>query len=108
LDILAEFIEEYNLTNTDRDGWIYFKICQGCYGLPQAGILANDLLRTRLEAKGYYEAATTPGLWRHKFRPIQFCLIVDDFGVEYVGIEHFNHLLNLLKKCHGVQSNMAG
>jgi hypothetical protein len=26
LDILAEFIEEYNLTGTDRDGWIYFKI----------------------------------------------------------------------------------
>ena len=28
------------------DGWIYFKFCQGCYGLPQAGILANDLVWT--------------------------------------------------------------
>ena len=35
-------------------------------------------------------------------------LIVDDFGVEYVSIEHFNHLLNLLKKYHGVQFNIAG
>ena len=34
--------------------------------------------------------------------------IVNDFGVEYVGIEHFNHLLDLLKKYHGVQFNMAG
>ncbi len=108
LDIPVEFTEEYNLTGTDRDGWIYFEIRQGCYGLPQAGILANDLLRTRLEAEGYYEAVNTPGLWRHKWRPIQFCLIVNDFGVEYVGIEHFNHLLNLLKKFHGVQFNMAG
>jgi hypothetical protein len=33
---------------------------------------------------------------------------VDDFGVEYVGIEHFNFLLNLLKKFHGIQFNMAG
>ena len=33
---------------------------------------------------------------------------MDDFGVEYVGIEHFNYLLNLLKKFHGVQFNMAG
>jgi hypothetical protein len=107
-DIPAEFIEEYNLTGKDCDGWIYFEIRQGCYGLPQAGILANDLLRTRLEAEGYFEAATTPGLWRHKWQPIQFCLIVDDFGVEYVGIEHFNHLLDLLKKYHGVQVNMAG
>jgi hypothetical protein len=108
LDVPAEFIEEYNLTGKDRDGWIYFEIHQGCYGLPQAGILANDHLCTRLEAEGYYKAATTPGLWRHKWQPIQFCLIVDDFGVEYVGIEHFNHLLDLLKKYHGVQFNMAG
>jgi hypothetical protein len=33
---------------------------------------------------------------------------VDDFGVKYVGIEHFNYLLELLKKFHGVQFNMAG
>jgi hypothetical protein len=44
LDIPKEFIDEYNLAGWDRDGWIYFKIRQGCYGLPQAGILANNLL----------------------------------------------------------------
>jgi hypothetical protein len=63
---------------------------------------------SRLLAEGYYEAESTPGLWRHKWHPIQFCLIVDDFGVEYVGIKHFDHLLNVLKKFHGVQCNMAG
>jgi hypothetical protein len=56
----------------------------------------------------YFEAASTPGLWHHKWRPIQFCLIVDDFGVEYVVIEHFNHLLDVLKKYHGVQFNIEG
>jgi hypothetical protein len=105
-DISTEFIEEYKLAGTDRDGWIYFEIRRGCYGLPQAGILANDLLRSRLLVEGYYEVESTPGLWRHKWRPIQFFLIVDDFGVEYVGIEHFNHLLDVLKKFHGVQFNM--
>ena len=49
-----------------------------------------------------------PGLWQHNWRPVQFCLIVDDFGIEYVGIEHFNHLLMLLKKHHQIQTNMAG
>jgi hypothetical protein len=44
MDIPEEFIEEYNLAGRDRDGWIYFEIHQGCYGLPQAGILANNLL----------------------------------------------------------------
>jgi hypothetical protein len=77
--------------------------------LPQAaGILANNLLHEQLEEEGYYEAQSTPGLWKHKWRPIQFCLIVDDFGVEYVGIKHFNHLSMLLKKYHQIQTNMAG
>ena len=107
-DILEEFIEEYNLQGMDRNGWIYFEIRRGCYGLPQAGILAKDLLRKHLEAEGYYEALTSPGLWRHKWRPIQYCLLVDGFRVEYVGLEHFNHLLNLLSKYHGGQCNMAG
>jgi hypothetical protein len=107
-NIPDEFIAEYNLFGCDRDGWIFFEIRRGCYGLPQAGILANDLLHSRLVAKGFYEAASTPGLWHHKWRPLQFCLIVDNFGVEYVGLEHFTFLVDLLKKHHGVQLNMAG
>jgi hypothetical protein len=43
-DIQEEFIDKYNLAGWDRDGWIYFEIHQGCYGLPQAGILVNNLL----------------------------------------------------------------
>ena len=102
-DILEEFILEYDLAGKeDHIGWIYFEIWCGCYSLPQAGILANNLLRGRFEKEGYYEAATTPGLWKHTWRLIQFCLIVDDFGVEYVGIEHFNHLLEVLQWYHQV------
>ena len=70
---------------------------------PLAGILANDLLRSHLLAEGDYKAESTPGLWRHKWHPIQICLIVDDFGVEYVGIPHFNHLLDVLKKTYPIQ-----
>ncbi len=108
LDIPDDFIDKYKLTGQDQDEWIYFKICQGCYGLPKAGILANDLLGSHLEAKGFYEVASTPGLWYHKWQPIQFCLIANHFGVEYVGLEHFNYFLGVLKKFHGVQYNMAG
>jgi hypothetical protein len=46
----------------DHNGWIYFEIQCGCYGLPQAGILANNLLCGCLEKEGYYKAATKPGL----------------------------------------------
>ena len=97
-NIPAKFIDKYDLHGRDRNGWIYFKIFRGCYGLPQSGILANNLLRKCLEAEGYYKVPTIPGLWRHKWRPIQFFLLVVNFGVEYVGLENFNHLLNLLKK----------
>ena len=89
-DIPKEFVDEYDLTNHIHNGWVYFEIVRGCYGLPQSGKLANDLLRTRLNKAGYYEAATTMGLWRHKWRPIMFVLIVDDFGIEYVGTNMSN------------------
>ena len=78
-------------------GRIYFEIRRGCYGLPQYGILENKHLSLRLEKEGYNEAITTPGLRRHKWRPIQFCLIVDDLGVEYVGKQHAYHLAKILK-----------
>ncbi len=43
-DIPKEFILEYDLAGKDNHNrWIYFEIWRGCYGLPQAGILANDL-----------------------------------------------------------------
>ena len=46
---------------------------------------------------GYYEAATTPGLWSHKSRPIQFVLIVNDFVIEYFMKQHALHLLKILE-----------
>jgi hypothetical protein len=107
-DIPEEFILEYDLAGKeDHNGWIYFEIQRGCHGLPQAGILANNLLYGRLEKKGYYEAATTPGLWKHKWRPI-LVLLLTIFCTEYAGIDHFNHLLAVLQWYHQVQTNMAG
>ena len=88
---------EYNLTSLVHKGWIYFEIRCGCYVLPQYGMLANKQLILILEKEGYYVARTTPGLWRQKWRPIQFCLVVDDFGVEYAGKQHADHLSTILK-----------
>ena len=88
--------------------WVYFEIRRGCYGLPQSGMLANKQLGVRLEKEGYYEARTNPGLWRHKWRPIKFCLVVDDFGVEYVGKQHAEHLANILKKYHNITEYWEG
>ena len=77
------FIDEYKLQDHIHNGYIYLKIIRGMYGLPQAGRLANKLLKKQLSKKGYYKTLTTPGLWKHTFRPIFFTLIVDDFGITY-------------------------
>jgi hypothetical protein len=50
------------------------------YGLPQAGRLANNLLVKRLAHHGYHPVEHTPGMWRHKMRPITFTLVVDDLS----------------------------
>ena len=47
------------------DGTVYIEIQKGMYGLPQAGMLANKLLKRRLAKHGHYEVRHTPGYWRH-------------------------------------------
>jgi hypothetical protein len=64
--------------------------------LKQVGLLANQLLQTRLAPFGYYPARHTPGLWLHKTRPIAFSLIVDDFAVKYVCKKHDEYLRGAL------------
>ena len=91
-DIPDKFVQEYNLLAYTRDGWVYFEIWRGVYGLPQSGMLSNKLLGQRLNKAGYYQFPTSPGIWRHKWRPILFFIIVDDFGIEYVGKRHAYHL----------------
>jgi hypothetical protein len=89
-----EIIQKYNLNALAVDGWVYIEIRKGIYGLKQGGLLANQLLQTRLAPFGYYPARHTPGLWLHKTRPIPFTLVVDDFAVKYVGKQHADHLRN--------------
>jgi hypothetical protein len=95
----SESIEEYQVQDKiTEDGFIYAEIRKGMYGLPQAGILANKLLKKRLGPHGYHKCMHTPGLWRHNTRPIMFALVVDDFTVQYKGREHAQHLLAALKQ----------
>ena len=70
--------------------------------------LANKQLITRLEKEGYYEARTKPRLWIHKLRPVQYCLIVDYFGVEYVGKQHADNLSKILKQYHNITEDWEG
>jgi hypothetical protein len=70
------------------------------YGLPQAGIIANNKLRKHLATFGYVPTGHTPGLWKHKTGPIQLYLVVDDLGVKYVGKDNAMHLIGAIKSLY--------
>lgn len=103
-----EIIQEYNLLPLVHNGYIYVRIDKGMYGLPQAGIIANKLLAKRLANHGYYQSPFTAGLWKHNHRPIQFALVVDDFGVDYTGKEHAIHLLEALQQHYECSTDWNG
>jgi hypothetical protein len=98
-DIPDEVIEHYNLRElATADNYVYCEVSKGMYGLPQAGIIAQELLAMRLGEHGYYQSQIVNGLWKHKTRPICFCLVVDDFAVKYTNREDANHLINTIRK----------
>jgi hypothetical protein len=78
------------------------------YGLPPAGILANKLLEQRLNAKGYYHCQHTPGLWRHMWRDISFCLVVDNFGIKTTSHDHVFSLKTTLEEHYTVTMDWDG
>ena len=57
----------------------------------QEDYVANDLLKQRLTEENYFEVDHVAGLFKHKWRPIWFTLVVDDFGIKYVGEGHRDH-----------------
>ena len=107
-DIPEEIIKEYNLLEKVKNGYVYIEINKGMYGLPQSGILANELLEKRLNKHGYKQSKLVPGLWKHETRPIQFTLVVDDFGVKYERKRDVDHLMRVLKQHYDVKEDWTG
>jgi hypothetical protein len=107
-DIPPAIMEHYNLRPLIHNHHVLVEIRKGMYGLPQAGILANERLQKHLAASGYTPTPHTPGLYRHHTRPISFSLVVDDFGVKYVGREHAEHLIDTLRSLYTVTEDWTG
>jgi hypothetical protein len=82
-DIPDKIIKEYNLQElVTEDGYVYCAINKGMYSLPQAGIIAQELLKERLSKHGYHQSKIKPGLWTHEMRPTAFTLIVNYFSIK--------------------------
>ena len=77
-------------------------------GLKQASRIANDQLKYHLAHFGFAPVPRTPSLWKHATKPIIFSLVVDNFGVKYIGKENSNHLIQSLQKIYTISINWTG
>jgi hypothetical protein len=106
--IPQEIVDQYQLLDLVSDGYIYIEIRKGMPGLKQAGRIANDRLEKHLATFGYTPVPRTPSLYQHASRPVTFSLVVDDFGVKYVGQEHADHLINALQQIYEISIDWTG
>ena len=49
-----------------------------------------------------------PEIWTHDWRPVQFTLVVDNFGVKYVGDDHAINLRDTIKENYTVTEEWDG
>ena len=95
--IPEEIIAQYGFIELEEDAWVYTEIRNGIYGLPQAGILANQKLKTYLVKYRCISTRYTAELWTHTTTNIKFTLCIDGFLVKYVNANDEIYLLNALR-----------
>lgn len=106
--IPKDIIQQYNLLDKVHKGFIYIEIRKGMYGLPQAGKIANDLLKKRLEPHGYILCKYTPGLWKHTSRPTMFTLVVNNFGVKITSENNTADIIKTLQNYYKITIDKEG
>ena len=106
--LLAE-LELTEFVKLDKQGkhYVYADIVKTIPGLKQSGLLSQQRLVTLLNSYGYYQTAT-PMLFRHESRPIDFTLVVDDFGVQFSKDADLDHLIECLDNLYDVKVERAG
>ena len=83
--ILQDIIDEYQLMNNVKNGFIVCEIWQGMWQLSQTEMVANKIIAERLTKHGQRPCEIRPSLWKHGMNPVIFFLWADAFGVKYVG-----------------------
>ncbi len=101
-----EIIQHYNLRDImDTDGSVFLELLNGMYGLPQAGILAYQLLVQRLAPYGYAPVRHTPGYWTHPTKQTRFVLVVDDFSIKYTNRADVEEFLSTLRQWYTIKED---
>ncbi len=104
-----EIIDEYALHDkVDADSNVFCEVQCGMYGLPQAGIIGQELLIKHLHKAGYRQSTITPGYWQHDWHPISFTLVVNNFGMKYISKNNVAHLTSVLKQDYKINTDWEG
>ena len=106
--IPEDIMIQYNLEHLIVNDHVMVEIRKGIYGLPQAGIIAQERLNKHLKNYGYTPANSTPGLYTHHTRNTTFTLVVDDFGIKYTNKIDALHLINYLKEQYVITTDWSG
>ena len=77
-------------------------------GLKRASHIANDRLKDHLAHLEFAPVPRNPALWKHATKPVLFSLVVDDFGVKYIGKENADHLIQALQKLYTISIDWNG
>ena len=98
---IAQYIE-------DGDKEILACVTGGLYGMPEAGYLAQSDLVPHLEQHGFMQTKTTPCLFKHTSRDIEFTLVVDDFGISYSDKADAEYLFEILRYKYPIKVDWTG
>ena len=104
----AAIIAKYSLDPFIHNDKVLFEVTQGMYGLPQAGLLAQQRLITHLAKSDYHECPDVPCLFRHSTNSVAFSLVVDDFGIKYKDKADADHLIACIRSLYELKVDWSG
>ena len=103
-----DIVRRYNLQQYFVDDHVLMAVHKGMYGLPQAGLLAQERLIKHLALSGYHQCPQVPCLFKHDSNGVAFTLVVDDFGIKYTDKESAQHLVHTLSALYPIKVNWKG
>jgi len=87
---------------------VLFKVTKGLYGLPQAGLLAQQRLKVHLANAGYNQCPAVPCLFQHVANGVSSTLVVDNFGIKYSTRAGANDLVATLQELYPLKVELTG
>jgi hypothetical protein len=104
----ATIMAEYDLEQYFEGNVIHFEVNKGMYGLPHAGLLAQNRLIAHLTANGYAQSTVVPCLFQNSDNGGTFVLVVDDFSIKTKNAASRDHFLNTLRQMYKITVDATG